>query len=120
VIARAPPTVAADTHSDVEALNRAFGCFPSGEVALCTSLDDGNPVGIAVSPFTSVSMEPPVSACSSHTSEAGPLNGPSPPTASRESRPPDHASNEPAIEGASPCRTNFATSHRRWRRLPQR
>ena len=60
-----------------------------------------------------------VSVCISHTSETGPLNGPSPPTVSRESRP-DNASIEPAIEGASPCLTDLATSHRCWRRLPQR
>ena len=57
MIALAPPTVAADSHSDVKALKRAFGCFPSGVIALRTSLDDGNPVGIAVSSLTSVSME---------------------------------------------------------------
>ena len=28
-----PPTVAADRHTDVEALKPALGCFPSGVVA---------------------------------------------------------------------------------------
>jgi hypothetical protein len=42
VIALAPLTVAADSHSDVEALKRGLRVFPSGVVALCTNLDDGN------------------------------------------------------------------------------
>jgi Flavin reductase like domain len=94
----APPTVAADSHTDIEALKRAFGCFPSGVVALCTSLDDGNPVGAAVSSFTAVSIDPLASVWISHTAETGPLNGPSPPTVSRGSRPANARSNQPSKE----------------------
>jgi len=46
-----------------EDLRRAFGCFPSGVVALCGLCDDA-PVGMSVSSFTSVSLAPPlVSVC---------------------------------------------------------
>lgn len=44
-------------------LRRAFGCFPSGVTAVCAMVGD-EPVGIAASSFTSVSLEPPlVSVC---------------------------------------------------------
>jgi hypothetical protein len=93
-----PSTVAADSHSDVEAPKRTFACFRSGAVALCTSLDGGNPVGIAVSSFTSVSMDPLASVWISHTTETGPLNGSSPPTVSGESGPDNARSNQPSKE----------------------
>ncbi len=44
-------------------LRRAFGCFPSGVTAVCAMLED-QPIGMAASSFTSVSVEPPlVSVC---------------------------------------------------------
>ena len=58
MIALTPSTVAADSHRDIEALKPALGCFPSGVVGLCTSLDVGNPVRVAVSSFTPVSIDP--------------------------------------------------------------
>lgn len=46
-----------------EDLRKAFACFPSGVVALC-GLREGAPVGMSVSSFTSVSLDPPlVSVC---------------------------------------------------------
>lgn len=48
---------------DIAQLRRAFGCFPSGVTAVCAVVD-GEPVGMAASSFTSVSMAPPlVSVC---------------------------------------------------------
>ncbi|MFE6365677.1 flavin reductase family protein [Streptomyces sp. NPDC057806] len=53
-------------------LRQAFGCFPSGVAAVC-AYRDGEPVGLAASSFTSVSMEPPlVSVCIQHTSSTWP------------------------------------------------
>ncbi|NYG57181.1 flavin reductase (DIM6/NTAB) family NADH-FMN oxidoreductase RutF [Nocardioides daedukensis] len=44
-------------------LRAAFGCFPSGITAVC-ALIDGEPVGMAASSFTCVSLDPPlVSVC---------------------------------------------------------
>ncbi|MFB9467732.1 flavin reductase family protein [Streptomyces cinereospinus] len=60
------PVTAADQ------LRRAFGCFPSGVTALC-ALSDGEPMGLAASSFTSVSLDPPlVSVCIQHTSRTWP------------------------------------------------
>jgi flavin reductase (DIM6/NTAB) family NADH-FMN oxidoreductase RutF len=42
-----------------EVLRRAFSCFPSGVTAVC-GLVDGEPVGMAASSFTSVSLDPPL------------------------------------------------------------
>jgi flavin reductase (DIM6/NTAB) family NADH-FMN oxidoreductase RutF len=54
-------------------LRRAFSCFPSGVAAVCAELD-GAPVGMAVSSFTSVSLEPPlVSICIDRGSRTWPL-----------------------------------------------
>lgn len=48
---------------DQRELRDAFACFPSGVTAVC-ALIDGEPVGMAASSFTSVSLEPPlVSVC---------------------------------------------------------
>jgi flavin reductase (DIM6/NTAB) family NADH-FMN oxidoreductase RutF len=44
---------------DSTVLRQAFACFPSGVMALC-GLVDGQPVGMAASSFTSVSLEPPL------------------------------------------------------------
>jgi flavin reductase (DIM6/NTAB) family NADH-FMN oxidoreductase RutF len=53
-------------------LRTAFSAFPSGVTALC-ALQDGRPVGIAASSFTSVSLNPPlVSVCVAHTSTTWP------------------------------------------------
>ena len=48
---------------DSKALRRGFGAFPTGVAALA-ALVDGEPVGMAVNSFTSVSLDPPlVSVC---------------------------------------------------------
>ncbi len=48
---------------DSSLLRRAFACFPSGVAAVCAVADE-EPVGLLVSSFTSVSLEPPlVSIC---------------------------------------------------------
>jgi len=53
-------------------LRQAFACFPSGVTALC-ALVDGEPVGMAASSFTSVSVSPPlVSVCVQDTSTTWP------------------------------------------------
>ncbi|ALL79751.1 flavin reductase (plasmid) [Pseudonocardia sp. EC080610-09] len=57
---------------EVDQLRRAYGCFPSGVAAVC-SMVDGEPVGMAVSSFTSVSMDPPlVSVSVQHSSTTWP------------------------------------------------
>jgi flavin reductase (DIM6/NTAB) family NADH-FMN oxidoreductase RutF len=54
------------------ALRHAFGRFPSGVAAVC-GLSGGTPLGMAVSSFTSVSVNPPlVSACVQNTSTTWP------------------------------------------------
>ena len=56
-----------------EQLRHAFGCFPSGVAAIC-SLVGGEPVGMAASSFTSVSVEPPlVSVCIQNSSTTWPV-----------------------------------------------
>jgi len=58
---------------DGDQLRHAFGCFPSGVVAVC-ALVDGMPVGMAMSSFTSVSLDPPlVSICIQDTSTTWPV-----------------------------------------------
>ena len=58
-----------------EQLRRVFGSFPSGVTAIA-ALVDGQPVGIAASSFTSVSLDPPlVSVCVAHTSTTWPTLG---------------------------------------------
>jgi flavin reductase (DIM6/NTAB) family NADH-FMN oxidoreductase RutF len=52
-VAKASLTPAADTAD----LKSAFACFPSGVAAVCARLDSG-PVGMLVSSFTSVSLQP--------------------------------------------------------------
>ena len=44
---------------DDSTLRRVFGCFPSGVIAVCASID-GEPVGMAASSFTTVSVAPPL------------------------------------------------------------
>lgn len=63
--------IAAD-RLDGSELRRAFGCFPSGVIAVCAMVD-GEPVGMAASSFTSVSVTPPlVSICVQNSSTTWP------------------------------------------------
>ena len=58
--------------ADTRALRTLFSYFPSGVVAVC-SVIDGEPVGMAASSFTSVSLDPAlVSFCVQNTSETWP------------------------------------------------
>jgi flavin reductase (DIM6/NTAB) family NADH-FMN oxidoreductase RutF len=53
-------------------LRQVYGCFPSGVTAIC-ALEGDEPVGIAASSFTSVSLEPGlVSVCVQNTSATWP------------------------------------------------
>lgn len=57
---------------DAVLLRQAFGCFPSGVTAVCAEVD-GEPVGMAASSFTSVSIDPPlVSVCVQNSSQTWP------------------------------------------------
>jgi flavin reductase (DIM6/NTAB) family NADH-FMN oxidoreductase RutF len=57
---------------DAAQLRRAYGCFPSGVTAIC-ALEGDDPVGIAASSFTSVSVEPGlVSVCVQNSSATWP------------------------------------------------
>src|SRR6185312_6637937 len=57
---------------DESELRRVFGCFPSGVIAVC-AIVDGEPVGMAASSFTSVSVAPAlVSICVQNTSTTWP------------------------------------------------
>jgi flavin reductase (DIM6/NTAB) family NADH-FMN oxidoreductase RutF len=54
-------------------LREAFACFPSGVTAVCAMVG-GQPVGMAASSFTSVSLDPPlVSVCVARTSTTWPV-----------------------------------------------
>lgn len=56
-------SISLDQVSDPSDLRRTFGCFPSGVAAVCAVAPTA-PVGLIVSSFTSVSLEPPlVSIC---------------------------------------------------------
>ena len=53
-------------------LRRVYGCYPSGVAAICAMVD-GEPVGMAASSFTAVSVEPPlVSICVQNHSRTWP------------------------------------------------
>lgn len=53
-------------------LRKIFGRFPTGVVAVCADIE-GKPAGMAVSSFTSVSLQPPlVSICVAETSTTWP------------------------------------------------
>lgn len=53
-------------------LRRVFAAFPSGVVAVCAAVD-GRPVGMAVSTFSPVSLDPPlISLCIRRTSTTWP------------------------------------------------
>jgi flavin reductase (DIM6/NTAB) family NADH-FMN oxidoreductase RutF len=57
---------------DGDQLRHAFACFPSGVVAMC-AMAEGTPTGMAMSSFTSVSLDPPlVSVCMQDTSATWP------------------------------------------------
>src|SRR5689334_21946313 len=57
---------------DDATLRRVFGCFPSGVIAVCASVD-GEPLGMAASSFTTVSVAPPlVSICVQNSSTTWP------------------------------------------------
>ena len=65
-----------DCPVDGTELRRAFGCFPSGVTAVCAIID-GEPVGMAASSFTSVSIDPPLaSICVQKSSTTWPRTGP--------------------------------------------
>lgn len=49
-----------DTHPTPEVLRRTFGTFPSGVVALCGTTPDGETLGMAISAFIPVSLDPPL------------------------------------------------------------
>lgn len=49
-----------DTDPTPESLRRTFGSFPSGVVALCGTTPDGETVGMAISAFIPVSLDPPL------------------------------------------------------------
>lgn len=58
---------------DTAELRHAFGAFPSGVTAVAALADDGTPIGLTASSFTSVSLDPPlVSVCVAHTSTTWP------------------------------------------------
>jgi flavin reductase (DIM6/NTAB) family NADH-FMN oxidoreductase RutF len=62
-----------DADIDPRVLRDVYGQFPSGVAAVCASVD-GSLVGMAVSSFTSVSVEPPlVSVCIANTSTTWPV-----------------------------------------------
>jgi flavin reductase (DIM6/NTAB) family NADH-FMN oxidoreductase RutF len=50
--------------SDSLELRAAFGCFPSGVMAVCALDADGRPVGMAASAFVPLSLDPPLVAIS--------------------------------------------------------
>jgi flavin reductase (DIM6/NTAB) family NADH-FMN oxidoreductase RutF len=49
-----------DTNPTPAVLRRTFSTFPSGVVALCGTDPDGNTVGMAISAFIPVSLDPPL------------------------------------------------------------
>ncbi|NMO01541.1 flavin reductase family protein [Gordonia sp. TBRC 11910] len=58
--------------TDGSSLRQAYSAFPSGVVAVCRRLD-GEPVGMAASAFSTVSLDPPlVSLCVQNTSTTWP------------------------------------------------
>ncbi|MCD5422439.1 flavin reductase family protein [Rhodococcus pyridinivorans] len=64
--------------TDVAILRQVYGQFPTGVTALC-ALDDGVPVGFAVSSFNTVSADPPlVSVCVQQSSSTWPQLAASP------------------------------------------
>jgi flavin reductase (DIM6/NTAB) family NADH-FMN oxidoreductase RutF len=67
--------MSAVTVHDPAELRRVFGTFPSGVTAIA-ALVNGQPVGLAASSFTSVSLDPAlVSVCVAHSSTTWPILG---------------------------------------------
>jgi flavin reductase (DIM6/NTAB) family NADH-FMN oxidoreductase RutF len=61
-----------DVRLEAKELRRVFGAFPTGVAALAATVD-GEPVGLAVSSFTSVSLDPPLASVSvAHSSATWP------------------------------------------------
>ncbi len=59
---------------DADALRAVFACFPQGVCAVAALHPDGRPRGLAVSSFTSVSLDPPlISVCVANTSTTWPM-----------------------------------------------
>ncbi|WP_213956657.1 MULTISPECIES: flavin reductase family protein [unclassified Variovorax] len=60
-LAADPPFTLLAEHDGESAgmLRKAYGCFPTGVVAVC-ALCDGQPVGMAASSFVPVSIDPPL------------------------------------------------------------
>ena len=48
------------TTHDPKMLRRALGCFPTGVAVVTTVGTDGAPIGLTISSFNSVSMDPPL------------------------------------------------------------
>lgn len=64
------PTMSDDL--EPQTLRRVFGAYPTG-VAVLAAIDGDKPIGMAVSSFVSVSLEPPlISVCLAHTSTTWP------------------------------------------------
>lgn len=67
-------TTGIDGDVDTAGLRAAFGQFPSGVTAVCSTGADGTPVGLAANSFVGVSLDPPlVGVCVQHTSRTWPL-----------------------------------------------
>lgn len=45
---------------DARSFRKTLGCFPTGVTVVTTLADDGSPVGVTISSFCSVSLEPPL------------------------------------------------------------
>ena len=48
------------TPFDAADFRRTLGCFPTGVTIVTTTAPDGSPVGVTISSFNSVSMDPPL------------------------------------------------------------
>jgi flavin reductase (DIM6/NTAB) family NADH-FMN oxidoreductase RutF len=45
---------------DSRSFRKALGCFPTGVTVVTTRAGDGSPVGVTISSFSSLSLEPPL------------------------------------------------------------
>ena len=57
---RPPTTVTYRAGKDTRMLRDAFACFATGVTILTTNAEDDSPVGLTVSSFSSVSLDPPL------------------------------------------------------------
>ena len=48
------------TLNEPDEIRRAFGCYPTGVAVVTTRTNAGEPVGITISSFNSVSLDPPL------------------------------------------------------------